>query len=290
MKAQIIRICITTMLVASTTLLIAGKPKPDKDLYEGITKRNIEAVKAAIDAGADVNKKYQMKWPILWALETSHDTAIIKLLIAKGADVNANDINGSVLSQYGGRVETPQNKAQWLMDFYKKYKVDTVVDPNVYSSITAVVNVLLNAGANPNYDLGYTLGNPMQNCISFGIGSEEARAEFVKALCLHPTNHADINERMKTAESVSANSQGFKMVDKEKHPTALMYSIQKGYSKIAIALIEAGADVSITMNVYHTSADMWATYNNKATITALDIARQKKNTEVEQKLIEKGAK
>lgn len=290
MKAPFLRICTTAMLVASTTLLIAGKPKPDKDLYEGITKGNIEAVKKAIDAGADVNKKYSMKWPILWALETSHDTAIIRLLIAKGADVNASDINGSVLSQYGGRVETPQNKAQWLVDFYKKYKVDTVIDPARYSPITAVVNVLLDAGANPNYDMGSILGTPLTGCISFGIGSEEARAEFVKALCMHPVNHADMNERMKTAESVSANSQGFKLVDKEKHPTPLMYSIQKGYTKIALALIEAGADVNITMNTYHTSADMWATYNNKSTITALDIARQMKNTEVEKKLIEKGAK
>jgi hypothetical protein len=290
MKTQVIRICMTTMLVAATTLLMAGKPKPDKDLYEGITKGNIETVKKAIDAGADVNKKYSMKWPLLWALETSHDTAIIKLLIAKGADVNATDIKGSVLGQYGGFVETPQNKAQWLIDFYKKYKVDTVINPDRYSPITAVVNVLLDAGANPNYDMGSIIGTPLTGCISFGIGSEEARAEFVKALCMHPTNHADINDRMKTAESVSANSSGFKVVDKEKHPTPLMYAIQKGYTKIALALIEAGADVHITMNTYHTSADMWATYNNKNTITALDIARQKKNAEVEEKLIEKGAK
>lgn len=289
MKMQLIRLCATAVLLTSSTLLIAGKPKPDKDLYEGITKGNIETVKTAIDAGADVNKKYSMKWPLLWALETSHDTAIIKLLIANGADVNASDIKGSVLSQYGGFVETPQNKAQWLMDFYKKYKTDTVIDPNRYSGITAVVNVLLSAGANPNYDMGSTLGTPLQSCISFGIGSEDARAEFAKALCMHPTNHADINDRMKTAESVSANSTGFKIVDKEKHPTPLMYAIQKGYTKIALALIEAGADVNITMNVYHSSADMWATYNNQNTITALDIAKQKKNAEVEKKLIEKGA-
>jgi ankyrin repeat protein len=285
-----IRTCMTILLVSATTLLFAGKPKPDKDLYEGITKGNIEVVKKAIGDGADVNKKYSMKLPILWALESSHQVAIIQLLIDKGADVNASDINGSVLTQYGQRVETPANKAQWLMDFYKKYKVDTVIDPAIYSSITDVVNVLLNAGAKPNYDMGTILGTPIQGAIAFGIGSEEARAEFVKAMISHPTNPADANDRMRTTESVASSSQGFKMVDKEKHPTPLMYAIQKGYTKIALALIEGGADVNITMNVYKSKSDMWAVYNTQQTVTALDIARQRKNTEVENKLIEKGAK
>lgn len=279
----------TILMLSVSTLAIAKKNPANKDLYEGITKGNIEKVRQAIDAGADVNDKYSMKWPLMWALETSHDTAIIKLLIAKGADVNASDIKGSVLSQYGGFVETPANKAQWLMDFYKKYKVDTVIEASRYSSITAVVNVLLSAGANPNHDMGTILGTPIQSCMTFGIGSEEARAEFIRAMISHPTNKADANDRMRTTESVSSSTQGFKMVDKEKHPTPLMYAIQKGYTKIAIALIEGGADVNITMNVYKTSSDMWGTYNNKKTVTALDIARSTKNTEVEQKLIEKGA-
>jgi hypothetical protein len=125
--------------------------------------------------------------------------------------------------------------------------------------------------------------------IAFGISSEEARAEFIKAMISHPTNHADANDRMRTTESVSSSSQAFKMVDKEKHPTPLMYAIQKGYTKIAIALIEGGADVNITMNVYKTKSDMWAVYNTKTTVTALDIAKSVKNAEVEALLIAKGA-
>lgn len=263
--------------------------KPGKELYEGITKGNLERIKKAVEDGADVNKKVSMEYPLMWALKTSHRVDIIKYLIEKGADVNASDVRGSILSQYAGIVETPEKKAKWIMDFYKKYKVDSVVDPKIYSSITDVVNVLLDAGANANEDRGTIIGTPLQSCLSYGVGSEEGKAEFVKALCSHKTNPANGSERMKTAESVGANSTGFKMSDPEKHPTPLMYCIQKGYTLIALALIESKVDLNTSMNTYKMSSDMWGTYNNKGTITALDIARAKGNTEVEAKLKAAGA-
>lgn len=40
----------------------------------------MDKVKQAIAEGADVNKKYSMKWPLMWALSTSHRTDIIKYL------------------------------------------------------------------------------------------------------------------------------------------------------------------------------------------------------------------
>lgn len=234
-------------LLISTTIFAA---KPQKELYEGITKGNIERVRKAIEDGADVNKNVSMKKPLVWALETTHRVDIIKLLIDKGADVNATEpIKGSILSQYAGFVETPEARAQWYNDFYKKYKIDTVIKPSDYSTITEVTNLLLDAGANPNYDQGTIVGTPLQLAITFGIGSEEARAEFIKALITHPKNKADANDRMRTTESVSQNSSGFKMIDKEKHPTPLMYALQKGYTKIAAALIEGGANVNVTMKL-----------------------------------------
>lgn len=273
-------------LAFATTLFAGGK---EKELYEGITKGDLARVKKAVEAGADLNKPVSLKLPLVWALETSHQVDIIRYLIEKGANVNATDIKGSVLMQYAHFVQTPKEKAEWLTDFYKKYKVDSIVDPAIYSSITDVVNVLLDANADPMYDMGTIIGNPMQAGMVFGSGSDEAKAEFIKALSLHPTNHADPNDRMRTAESVSQNSQGFKLVDKEKHPTPLMYAAQKGWTKVAIAFIEGGADVNLTMNVYKSSSDMWAIYNTRTTVTALDIARNTGNKELEAALLKAGA-
>lgn len=288
MKTSVLKITLIFALIITGSMSYAGKA--EKMLYEGITKSDIDKVKQAIADGADVNKKYSMKWPLMWALSTSHRTDIIKYLIDNGADVNASDITGSVLYQYGNVVETPEKKAQWTMDFYKKYKVDTIVSPSMYSSITEVTHLLLDAGAKPDYDMGTILGNVLQSSMTFGIGSEDARAEFIKALLTHKSNKADANDRMRTTESITQSSQGFKLIDKEKHPTPLMYAAQKGYIKIAMALIEGGADVNITMNSYKTTSDMWATYNTKTTLTALDIARAKGLKEMEEKLIAASAR
>lgn len=80
--------------------------------------------------------------------------------------MNASEITGSVLYQYGNIVETPEKKAQWSIDFYKKYNVDTVISPSIYSSITEVTHVLLDAGAKPDYDMGTILGNVLQSSMT----------------------------------------------------------------------------------------------------------------------------
>lgn len=284
MKTYLLRGGLALLALFSALNLMAGKP--EKELYEGITKGNIQRVRAAIEAGADVNAKISLKWPLMWALETTHRTDIIQLLIDKGADVNASDIKGSLLRQYGGIVETPEKKAQWMNDFYKKYKVDTVVQPSGYSSISEVTTLLLDAGADPNKGLNSQIGSPLQACLAFGIGSEEARAEFVKALISHPKHPADMNDRMITSESASQNTKGFSLADKEKHPTPLMYAIQSDLSKVAAVLIEGGADLDITMNVYRSEVSMWAEYRTKSSVTALDIAIAKGNKAIQSKISE----
>ena len=271
---------LSMLAVAGMITITAFAQKPSKRLYNGITKGNLEMVKLAVADGADVNKKIDMKEPLMWALETSHHVDIIKFLIEKGADVNDGGVTGSILHRYAGVVKTPEEKVKWMMEFYKKYKVDTVIDPSVHSSIKDVVTLLLESGANANKDNGTILGTPLQSAIVYGIGSEDARAQFVAAMLAYKKANVDPNDRFTTDKSVGVNPGPFKMVDKEKHPTPLIYATDKGYAKIAKALIEGGANVNATMNTYGTEFSALATYKTKSAVTALYIAEQKGNKEI----------
>ena len=66
----------------------------DRALFAAADAGNIEAVKQAIAAGADVNTKDEsLRTPLHWAAEGGHKEVAV-LLIAKGADVNAKDSRG----------------------------------------------------------------------------------------------------------------------------------------------------------------------------------------------------
>lgn len=276
----------TFVFVLISTTVFAGKP--GKELYEGITKGDLERVKKAIADGADVNKKTSNELPLYWALSTSHRTDIISYLIEKGADVNASGITGSIIHRYAAIVETPAKKAEWMNNFYKKYKVDTVCNPAIYSSITDVVNVLLDAGVK-NKDRGTILGTALQSCIVYGNGSEEAKAEFVLAAVTHKSKEFDPNDRFTTDKSVGVNPGPFAFADPQKHPTPLIYALQKGYTKIALALIDGKADVNASMNVYGTEFKGFDKYKTKSGVTALVIAQQNNYTDVVERLRAAGA-
>jgi ankyrin repeat protein len=63
----------------------------DSTLFAAADEGNIEAVKQAIAAGADVNTKDEsLMTPLHWATVGGHKEVAV-LLIAKGADVNAKD-------------------------------------------------------------------------------------------------------------------------------------------------------------------------------------------------------
>ena len=67
---------------------------PDISIHHAARYGNIEAVKQHIDSGADVNKTRNERCPLSWAVQDGHKE-IAELLIANGADVNANDHAGT---------------------------------------------------------------------------------------------------------------------------------------------------------------------------------------------------
>jgi ankyrin repeat protein len=93
MKSQLIAIV--------AVVLVVGCGGPPKTISEAADEGNIEAVKQYLDGGVDVNvKDIRFGWTPLHRAAT---TEIAELLIAEGADVNANDQHG----------QTPLHSAAW---------------------------------------------------------------------------------------------------------------------------------------------------------------------------------
>lgn len=70
----------------------------EKQLHEAIGNKDIKAVQNLIEKGANVNnKENSSETPLMFAAKIPKNTAIISLLISKGADVNAQDYGQTAL-------------------------------------------------------------------------------------------------------------------------------------------------------------------------------------------------
>jgi hypothetical protein len=67
------------------------KQKLNDQLYEAVRKGDVAAVKAALDAGADVNAKFRYGATALFKAAERGNADVVKLLIERGADVNVQD-------------------------------------------------------------------------------------------------------------------------------------------------------------------------------------------------------
>ena len=77
--------------IAAVVLVGCGE---SQDIWEAADQGNIEAVKQHLDAGANVNAKDEVGWTLLHTAAFYGHKEIAELLIAKGADVNAKDVDG----------------------------------------------------------------------------------------------------------------------------------------------------------------------------------------------------
>lgn len=78
--------------------------KATQKLFDAVVKGNIEQVKAALSEGADINYKDKREGntPLIWAAHGGH-IEIARLLIQKGADVNAVTSSGGTPLIYAAK-------------------------------------------------------------------------------------------------------------------------------------------------------------------------------------------
>ena len=104
MKSQLIAIVAAVLVVGCGESQSPETPKakaPEISIREAARTGNIEAVKQAIAAGADVNAKDHYKITALhYAADSDGHKEVAELLIAKGADVNAKNKLGSTPLHY----------------------------------------------------------------------------------------------------------------------------------------------------------------------------------------------
>ena len=86
------------LLTTIAAVLVVGCGDPNGALAKALSPANIEAAKQAIADGADVNEKEEwadgMGWTHLYTATVFGHKEIIELLIAAGADVNADEGTG----------------------------------------------------------------------------------------------------------------------------------------------------------------------------------------------------
>src|SRR5215211_3456004 len=82
--------------LAAVFALALAAPAPAKDsprdqLWAAVRNGDPKAVRAALDAGADVNAKNEIGVTALWIAASKGKPEVVDLLLERGADVNARD-------------------------------------------------------------------------------------------------------------------------------------------------------------------------------------------------------
>lgn len=208
-----------------------------EQLYRAIKERDIVKIRRLVK-DIDVNEKKTGSTPLHEAIE-SGSIEILKLLLKSRAKVSINDpnLNG----------ESP------LILLFKKYFNDQSHD--IKSDFYESVQILLNAGADPNqyYKYTQTFQEPASpNLLHKAVGADDER--LVKILI---NAKADVDEW---------NSQGH---------TPLIMAINQGAKfEIIQILVEAGAEVK---------------FNSSNKVSVLELAARKNDVVLIKYLISRGA-
>ena len=152
------------------------------------------------------------------------DHSAVRALLAKGADVNAPQVDGTTALHWAAQYDDAEAvallvKAGANVNAANRYGVPPLV-PASTNGNAAVVRLLLEAGADAN---AVMKGGETPLMLAARSGSVEA----VKALLVRGAKHDH----------------------RESHgQTALMWAAAEGHAPVMRALIEAGADINATLN------------------------------------------
>ena len=134
--------------IAAVVLVGCGPSAPDIDINLAAITGDIEAVKQYLDAGGDVNAKYEVTTtPLYWAASYGHKE-FVELLIANGADVNLK--SGMVVKTEDG--SDGEQAAQEIMNNR------TPLDMAILREHTEIAELLIAQGTDVNAksNRGYT--------------------------------------------------------------------------------------------------------------------------------------
>ncbi|MDF1559858.1 MAG: ankyrin repeat domain-containing protein [Bacteroidales bacterium] len=223
-----------TVLTIVTGLLISADLFPqESELFSKVRENDVNAVKALIAAGADVNFQ-QDDMMGYTALELTHDTVMMKVLISSGADIN----HKSKMTGYTPLMNALNSCNKDVAGFLIRQGADINIraDDGTTALILAcgcseeIAKKLLDKGADIHAMTDRGMG-VFSQCANIGLRRESVSFEFAEFLL---SKGADIDETNTT--------------DYNGGYTPLFWAVEKGDEKLVGFLIKHGANVNNKSN------------------------------------------
>jgi ankyrin repeat protein len=192
-----------------------------------------ETAALLIKAGADVNAVNRYGISALAQACKNGSAAMVKLLLDAGADLNLTLQGGEtvlMLAARSGNAEAVQMLLSRRANPNARERLgQTALMWAAAEGHTAVIHALLKAGADVNAktDSGFT---------PFFFAVREGRLEVVRAFLVAGI---DVNAMM-----LRAKDEGAPRIESAGRTSALMLAVQNGHFELALALVDAGADLN----------------------------------------------